>query len=278
MTVYGDTLSDVGDAAATKARLASDSLGAYLVHSAMAGAYVGFGIVLIFAFGTPLAAANSPATGLVMACTFGVALSLVIVAGSDLFTGNTMIMTVGALQGRSNWIDLARVWSWSWIGNLAGSGLLAVLAIMAGTFDANPTLVLEISVDKMTAAPMTLFAKAILCNWLVVLAVWSAFKVENEVAKLLMVWWCLLAFIGSGFEHSVANMTLLSMANLLPHGADAGVSWAAMAYNLSIVTLGNIVSGAIMMGVAYWFVNDAEESIAVNSSVTSHGNVTGTDD
>lgn len=256
--MYEETLADVGDAAATKARLASEQLGAYLVHSAMAGAYVGLGIALIFALGTPLAAAGSPFTGVVMAGTFGIALSLVIVAGSDLFTGNTMVMTVGALRGRTGWDDLVRVWGWSWAGNLAGSALLAGLVVAAGTFDGSTALVLEVAGSKMNGDPLTLFAKAILCNWLVVLAVWSAIKVDNEVARLLMVWWCLLAFIGSGYEHSVANMTLLSMANLLPHGAD--VSWAGMAYNLSVVTAGNIVSGAVMMGAAYWFVTDAERS------------------
>ena len=274
--MYEDTLADVGDAAVGKARLASRAVGAYLVHSAMAGAYVGLGIVLIFAFGTPLAEAGSPFTGLVMAATFGVALSLVIVAGSDLFTGNTMIMTVGALRGRSTWTDLLRVWGWSWFGNLAGSGLLAVLAVTAGTFDGSSMLVLDVASSKMNAAPLTLFTKAILCNWLVVLAVWSAFKVENEMAKLLMIWWCLLAFIGSGFEHSVANMTLLSMANLLPHGG--AVTWTGMAYNLSIVTLGNVVSGAIMMGVAYWFVADAETSIPTGEVAVRSGSVSEGDD
>lgn len=254
--MYEETLSDVGDAAETKARMVHGTLGAYVVHSGMAGAYVGLGIVLIFTIGTPLAAAGSPFTGLVMAATFGVALSLVVVAGSDLFTGNTMVMTVGALRGRTDWGDLARVWGWSWLGNLAGSGLLAVLAVAAGTFDGTPALVLDVAGSKMTADPTTLFAKAILCNWLVVLAVWSSIKVDNEVARLAMIWWCLLAFIGSGYEHSVANMTLLSIANLLPAGS-AAVSWTGMAYNLTIVTAGNVVSGAIMMGAAYWFVTDA---------------------
>lgn len=256
--MHEDTIGDVADAATKKARVVRGNLSAYLVHSAMAGAYVGLGIVLIFALGSPLAAADSPFTGLVMAGTFGIALSLVIVAGSDLFTGNTMIMTVGVLEGNSDWADLAQVWTWSWVGNLVGSGVVAILAVTAGTFDGNTSLVLAIASSKINAAPMTLFAKAILCNWLVVLAVWCAFKVENEMAQLLMIWWCLLAFIGSGFEHSVANMTLLSMANMLPHGAD--ISWVGMAYNLTVVTLGNIVSGALMMGVAYWYVAETDHS------------------
>lgn len=261
--MYEDTLARVADGAATKARLSRDRLGAYLVHSGMAGAYVGLAIALIFALGTPLAAAGSPFTGVVMAGTFGIALSLVIVAGSDLFTGNTMVMMVGALRGRTDWADLARVWSWSWVGNLAGSGLLALLVVAAGTFAADASLVTKVAASKMTADPSTLFARAILCNWLVVLAVWSAKQVDSEAAKLLMIWWCLLAFIGSGYEHSVANMTLLTMANLLPHGS--AVSWAGMAYNLAVVTAGNVVSGAFLMGGAYWYVADAEGRSTVGS-------------
>ncbi len=255
--MYQDTLEDIGNAAETKAQLATNKLGAYLVHSAMAGAYVGLGIVLIFAIGTPLAAAGSPFTGLVMASTFGVALSLVLAAGSDLFTGNTMIMTVGALRDRSSWGALARVWGWSWLGNLVGSALVAGLAFGAGSFAVDPSLVLDVAASKMNASGDTLFFRAILCNWLVVLAVWSWFKMDNEIARLLMVWWCLLAFIGSGYEHSVANMTLLTLANLLPHGAE--VSWSGMVHNLVFVTLGNVVSGMLLMGGAYWLVTDSHE-------------------
>jgi formate/nitrite transporter FocA (FNT family) len=71
-------------------------------------------------------------------------------------------------------------------------------------------------------------------------------------------------------------MTLLSMANMLPHGA--GVSWSGMAYNLSIVTLGNVVSGAIMMGVAYWFVTDAEETVEVGTPAPTSNAVPEGDD
>lgn len=253
--MYDDTLSDVTDAAATKATHATERLPAYLVHSAMAGAYVGLGIVLIFAFGTPLAAAGSPFTGLVMAATFGVALSLVIVAGSDLFTGNTMILAVGTLRGRTSWGDLARVWGFSWLGNLAGSALVAGFAFLGGVFP-DASLVLEVAASKTTAPGSELFVRAILCNWLVVLAVWCAFKVEDETAKLLMVWWCLLAFVGSGYEHSVANMTLLTLANLVPGDA---VTWGGMAHNLLYVTLGNVVSGAGLMGAAYWYVSEPSD-------------------
>lgn len=252
--MYEETLSDVESAAASKANLVDRNLPAAVVHSAMAGAYVGLGIVLIFALGTPLDRAGSPFTGLIMAATFGVALSLVLAAGSDLFTGDTMIMTVGALRGASDWTSLAKVWGWSWLGNLAGSALVAGLAAGAGIFATDPSLVVDVAALKMNAPGDVLFLRGILCNWLVVLAVWSWFKMDNEIARLIMVWWCLLAFIGSGYEHSVANMTLLTMANVLPHGPE--VSLSGMAHNLLYVSLGNVVSGTLLMGGAYWLVTD----------------------
>ena len=68
-----------------------------------------------------------------------------------------------------------------------------------------------------------------------------------------MIFWCLFAFIGAGFEHSVANMTLLGVGLLQEHGA--AISWGGFVHNLMPVTLGNIVGGAAFVGMAYWFSN-----------------------
>ena len=112
-------------------------------------------------------------------------------------------------------------------------------------------LVLQVSSLKMNAGAKELFVRGILCNWLVCLAVWLAVKIKSESAKLVMIFWCLFAFISNGFEHCVANMTLLSLGLLIPHGTD--VSFTGMLHNLSWVTLGNIVGGALFVGMAYWF-------------------------
>ena len=253
--MYKETLTTISDSAFTKAKLSKTRLGAYLVHSGMAGAYVGLGIILIFALGTPFFKIQSPAVGLIMASTFGIALSLVIIAGADLFTGNTMVMPVGALTGRVSWKDVARVLFWSYIGNCLGSMFLAFCAFQAGTFAADPSWVMTVAAKKMNAPFWPLFFKAMLCNWLVVLAVWSAFRAKTEAGKLIMIWWCLLGFIGSGYEHSIANMTLLTLANFLPNDGTYAVSWMGWFHNMLPVTLGNITSGAIFMGAAYYFVS-----------------------
>jgi len=141
------------------------------------------------------------------------------------------------------------------VGNLFGSVLVAGMAAYGGVF-ADSTLVAAVAATKMTLTPLELFIQAVFCNWLVVLAVWCNFRLENAVAKLVMVWWCLLAFIGAGFEHSVANMTVLTLANLLPHST-AAVSWSGWIYNISIVTVGNAFAGVVMMGAAYWYISES---------------------
>ena len=243
----------VAQAAVGKATALKKSPGGYFVLSMLAGVYVGFAIVLIFAIGAPFSAASSPWTKAVMGASFGVALSLVIFAGSELFTGNVMVMTVGALKRKVSVADLGGIWVVSFVGNLAGSLLLAWLVAESGVMKAAPQLgfVQKTVETKMTLPASDLFFRAMLCNWLVCLAVWCAMRATSEAGKLIMIFWCLFAFIGAGFEHSVANMTLLGIGLMQDHPDT--VTWGGFVHNLVPVTLGNIVSGAIFVAGAYWF-------------------------
>jgi nitrite transporter NirC len=247
-----DTIEAVAAVADKKLQLLSGSIPRYLILSALAGAYVGLGIALIFAIGAPVAAAQSPFVKVVMGASFGVALTLVIFAGSELFTGNAMVMTVGALTGRAGWMQLASLWGWSYLGNLVGSLILALLVAQSGALGADPqrAFVETVATGKMSLSFEAAFVRGILANWLVCLAVWCSMRTTNDVAKLGLIFWCLFAFIGAGFEHSIANMTLLALALFQPHG-DA-ISWAGFVGNLVPVTLGNIVGGAVFVGGLYW--------------------------
>jgi nitrite transporter len=257
------TVASLAAAARTKADLSSQGPLRYLVLSALAGAYVGLGIVLIFAIGAPMAAAASPGTKALMGASFGVALTLVIFAGSELFTGNNLVMTLGALERKVSWGETLRVWALSFAGNLAGSLALAAATVAAGIVSAAPMkdFVLKVSAAKMAAPFSELFFRGLLCNVLVTLAVWMAAKAKDEMAKLVLIFWCLFAFIGAGFEHSVANMTLLGMAVLVPHDPSL-VSWAGFARNLLPVTLGNVVGGAVFVAGAYWFATREPAALA----------------
>ncbi|WP_238482805.1 formate/nitrite transporter family protein [Lederbergia galactosidilytica] len=247
-----EALNTFANTAALKVNQLKTSKSKYVTMSMLAGFFIGLGIILIFTIGGLLVPSQFGGTKIVMGISFGIALSLVIMAGADLFTGNNMIMTIGTLMKKTTWGETAYVWLFSYLGNFAGSVLVAILFFYSGLAigDTADFIVTTASV-KMNAPFMELFVRGLLCNILVCLAVWCSVKLKSESAKLIMIFWCLFAFITSGFEHSVANMTLLSIALLVPHPET--VTIMGMAANLIPVTLGNIVGGAIFVGAAYTY-------------------------
>ncbi|WP_105617232.1 formate/nitrite transporter family protein [Vallitalea okinawensis] len=249
--MFGETLTKLGNAAEAKSKFSKNAKGRYTLASGLAGFYVGIGILLIMTIGSLLSGAGSPATKIVMGASFGIALSLVIMAGSELFTGNNLIMTAGALDKRITWKDAGRVWFYSYIGNFLGSALVAGFFVMAGlTNGATGEFIINVASAKMGGAFMPLLAKGILCNILVCLAVLCAVRMQSESGKLIMIWWCLFAFITAGFEHSIANMTIFSIALFMPHPET--VSVMGMLNNLIPVTIGNFIGGALLVGGSYY--------------------------
>lgn len=236
------------------------SPGGYFLLSALAGIYLGFGIVLIFSVGGPIAQSSGAAyLKLIMGASFGIALSLVIFAGSELFTGNNMVFAVGRLSRRIGMGPILYLFALCFIGNLAGSVFLAWLVTEGGSLSASSQeLIANVAGMKMNLSAKEAFLRGILCNWLVCLAVWIALRTKNETARLIMIFWCLFAFIASGYEHSIANQTLLSLALFLPHGAE--VSLSGFVHNQLWVTLGNMVGGGLLVGMVYWLAHSQPET------------------
>lgn len=233
----------------------------YLILSAFAGIYIGFGIILIFSIGAPFAMTGSVATKLVMGASFGVALTLVIFAGAELFTGNNMFGVIGALSGEINWGKVGKMFLLSYTGNFAGSLFLAFLVAKSGAVsgEAQISLIMNVAAEKMGRPALQLFLLGILCNWLVCLAIWTSSKTTSDAAKIMLIFWALFAFIGSGFEHSIANQTLFGMALFLPHGE--GITWLGMGRNLLFVTLGNMVGGGFFVGALYWYTSPFKKEV-----------------
>lgn len=254
-----ETLASLQTAASNKALKARSHLPGYFVSSMLAGAYVGVGVFLAYIVGSPLVEAGSPWARVMMGASFAVALSLVVFAGAELFTGNAMTMPVGCLRRSASIFEVVHVWVTSWVGNLAGAALLALLLHWSGIFDgaAETALVQSAVAKKMHLGEGVLIARGILCNWLVCLGVWCSFRMKSESGKLIMIFWCLYAFVAAGFEHSVANMTLFSLALLQPHSA--AVSLPGMFYNLAWVSLGNIIGGAVFVGCAYNLMSEKDK-------------------
>ena len=136
-----------------------------------------------------------------------------------------------------------------WVGNLIGSLVLAGMIVGSGALSHAAEFIEKVSLAKMTYPGHELFLRAALCNWLVCLAMWMCARTKSDAAKCILIFWCLFAFISCGYEHSIANMTLLGMALIGPH--EAALTWGGFFRNMFYVTAGNIVGGGLLVGAAY---------------------------
>src|SRR2546427_5875610 len=136
--MYTEAVQALADQAVSKLAGQRRSLISHLVRSMLAGMYVGAAIVLIFTIGGSLSTTSPGAVRLLMGVCFGGALTIVIFAGSELFTGSNLVLTLGVLTKKAGMRDLVSHWVWTWIGNLLGSMLLAWMVIRSGLFDADP--------------------------------------------------------------------------------------------------------------------------------------------
>ncbi|HLJ98055.1 MAG TPA: formate/nitrite transporter family protein [Gemmataceae bacterium] len=271
--MYTDAIKALADQAASKLAGQRRSLTSHVVRSMLAGMYVGAAIVLIFTIGGTLSGTSPGAVRLLMGVCFGGALTIVIFAGSELFTGSNLVLTLGVLTKKASLRDLASNWIWTWIGNLLGSVLLAWMVVQSGLLDADPIkgFVLNLVDKKMNLPPDQLILRAILANWLVCLGVWMAVRIKSETARILMIWWCMFTFITSGYEHSIANMCGLMLGLLLPHSE--AITLTGYGYNLALSTFGNIIGGAFFVAGMYWLGSPAAraESLVEPAAVEING-------
>jgi nitrite transporter NirC len=253
--MYSQDVERMGEMAQKKVGYLRAHPVGYFVLAMMAGIYLGFGICVIFSVGAPFWADGSARLKLVMGASFGIALTLVIFAGSELFTGNNMVCAIGTLARAITVKQMGLIFFYSFLGNLLGSLMVAWLITQSGVVAKAPQsdLLLKVASVKMNGPAWELFIRGILCNWLVCLAVWMAARTTNDAAKIMLIFWCLFAFIGSGFEHSIANQSILGIALFLPHGPD--ITWLGLAWNQFWVVLGNVVGGGVFVGGAYWLVS-----------------------
>jgi len=243
-----------------------------------AGVYIGFGAQLATMVTHDLAGFLGVGIAkLIAGSVFSVGLMLVVIAGAELFTGNNLIF-LSVLDRQVGMGRLLRNWGVVYFANFAGSLLLVLLMYWSGLWKVNGALVgakaLAIANAKVNLSWLEAFARGILCNWLVCLAVWMAVSARTVVGKIWAIFFPIMAFVASGFEHSVANMYFIPMGLALK-GQAAVVSAAGLTdalSNLSIggmivknlipVTIGNIIGGAFFVSTLYWIVYLRKERAA----------------
>ena len=232
-----------------------------------AGVYIGFGAQLAIMVTHDMAGFLGVGMAkLIGGAVFSVGLMLVVIAGAELFTGNNLI-ALSVLGGKAKTSGLLRNWTIVYFANFVGSLLLVLLMYWSGLWKANGDLVgvkaLSIANAKVNLTFLEAFARGILCNWLVCLAVWMSVSARTVVGKIWAIFFPIMAFVASGFEHSVANMFFIPLGLALK-GQAAVVTAAGLVdklsqltigglvMNLIPVTLGNIVGGGFFVATLYW--------------------------
>lgn len=240
----------------------------YFVTAILAGAFVALAIVAAFGLAQFVTTIIPEAwfanhhdwkvfsygiAKIIASMMFVLALGLVMFAGSELFTGGNMVMAIGMLEKKISVKQSAKLWATCWIGNLVGSLIVVAIFVYVKTFDSMGFDFIDYAVNAKVSYPVgILFVRAIICNIFVCMGVWLSYRMKSESAVLIMMFLCIFTFVFLGGEHSVANMSLLPLA--LIHGGETSVvTISNILLNLSVVTIGNIVGGALFIGLPYWY-------------------------
>lgn len=228
-----------------------------IVLSFLAGIYISIGslLAILFGYGFPGVATENPAIiKMLMGAAFPVGLMLVVLAGGELFTGNTAYFIPSTMSGRQHWSKALRNWSLVWVGNFIGSLFFAYFLVHLTHVLSNEIWVdgtIKIAEAKTSNSFGVTFLKGIGANLLVCLAMWLAISSKSTSGKILGIWFPVMTFVAIGYEHCIANMFFIPLAMM--EGADITTS-EFLLKNLLPSTLGNIVGGSFFVGLLYWYV------------------------
>lgn len=244
-----------------------------LALAVLAGAFIGLGAIFATTVTTGASGQLTYGVGrLLGGLAFCLGLILVVVAGAELFTGNNLIVMAWA-DRRLPIRSVLRNWGLVYTGNFVGSIATAVFMFltMQYTFSGGAVglNILTIANTKCSLGFVQAIALGVMCNALVCLAVWLCFSARTTTDKILSIIFPIAAFVAAGFEHSVANMYFIPIGLFVKAGA-APEFWSAIGKtaadfpkltwynfffaNLLPVTIGNIIGGAVMVGLVYWFI------------------------
>jgi formate transporter len=252
---------------------AGSSITYLLFLGILAGAYIAMGA--IFATTTTTGATGLLSYGVskfLSGIAFSLGLILVVVGGAELFTGN-MLISMAWAEGKVSTSAILRNWLIVYIANFIGSLVMAALIFYSGQYTFGHGAVglnmLTIGETKTSLAFFPAICLGILCNMAVCLAVWLTYSARSTTDKIMAIVFPITMFVAAGFEHSVANMYFIPAALFVKFGGSPAffetiektpldfphLTWENFLLgNLLPVTIGNIIGGAIVVGLVYWFV------------------------
>ncbi len=217
----------------------------------LAGAFIAFGAMFYTMVVTDSTLGLGP-TRLLGGIAFSLGLVLVVIAGAELFTGNNLIVIAWA-ERKISTSRLMRNWLIVYIANFVGAVASAWFVHLSGIMEIGQGAIaktaIHIAQNKVELDYYQAFARGLLCNALVCLSIWLSYAAHSVSGKIMAIIFPISAFVTLGFEHSIANMYLISIA--IFHG-DTGITFMDLARNLVPVTFGNIIGGSVFVALVYW--------------------------
>ena len=235
-----------GNFLAVGERKAALPLDQMLVMAVLAGAFIALAGVAS-TWGSMLVE-NLSLRRLIAGCVFPAGLAMVVLTGTELFTGNCL-MSIALLDKRITLPAMLRNWCVVYVGNFIGAAAVAAMAVWGGVFAGKEEFLVSAAMGKMMPVEQAVF-RGILCNILVCLGVLMAAAATDAGGKVVSLFFPVAAFVMAGYEHSVANMYYLTAGVLA--GADLSAADIVLR-NLLPVTVGNIIGGAVILGGGYWY-------------------------
>jgi formate/nitrite transporter len=271
----------IGNAGVYKSKL---SVFQFLIRGFMAGAYIAIGGALCTVCATGVAPILGPGIAkMIGGAVFPVGLIAIVLTGMELFTGDCMLVPMAAMMKRATWGSVMKNWAWVYTGNVVGSFFYAYMMCVGPFVDGQASGAMVVNAFGLNAIGIAVgkiltykavgeigvwscFMKAIGCNFLVNIAILLAITADDVVGKFFGIWFPIMAFVSTGFEHCVANMYFLPAGKFLTDwhpevinkiggllAANGGLSWGDVWFwNIIPVTIGNIVGGFLFIGVAYF--------------------------
>ena len=229
----------------------------YGIYSMMAGSFCSIGMAFAYSAGAGFydSLGVSALYKLAIGIAFALSFTLIIFAGSELFTGNVLTMTIGSLTKEVSVFTAVKICTFCYTLNLIGAAIMGLIIAYSGALDGTSGhLILEACSVKTTLPFIKAFLKGFMCNVMVCLGIWMVAKIKSEVAKMIALVWVIAGFVTPGYEHSIANGGLFAMTAVL---SIEQITISGVLANLIPVSLGNVFGG-MFIAFVYWFAGKNE--------------------
>lgn len=226
----------------------------FFTRSILAGLYLGVATILSYTLAIMF---DGPIGKLFFSFAFGIGLVLIVLLGSELFTGNCFTTMFPVYHKELRFLDVLPMWLLCYVGNFIGISLVSFLYVKSGTMsDGLHDYIIHVVSAKLDFNVLQLFIKGILCNFIVCVAAYAGMKIKDDTAKILVMIVVVAAFVLPGFEHSIANMGTFTLGF-----ASAGheLAFSHLFGHMGIATLGNIIGGSIMLAYPVYYITKPRE-------------------